>query len=425
MDIKNLVNCPCGYNHPHIDMKVEIGPGLLPKTADILNAKKFPHKILVVADKNTLTASDGLLDVLTAGGFDYTLHCYENCIEADMPRVDEIEKLAADFGGVLAVGSGSIGDICRLASFRAKKEFAIFATAPSMDGFAASAAPITINNFKETIPCHAPSVIIGDTDILAKSPAELKSAGFGDIIAKYIALADWKIAYLVAQEDYCDNIAQMVSDVLEKTMALADEVVLEDKAAAGAIMEALVLSGICITLANNTRPVSAAEHLLSHYWEMKKLERGEPMPFHGAKVGVGTLLIAKLYHDIADGKLGKPVFGKDDVDWEAIYTAYGPGFRADLDRLNNPPTTDLTSIAVLQKHWDDICRIIKEEIPPYDELLALMKAARAITTIDGIQVDRQLAIDSLEFHPFMRNRIHLTRLLPMLGFRPDYGLYIE
>jgi len=289
-----------------------------------------------------------------------------------------------------------------------------------MDGFASSAAPITYNNFKETVLCHAPSVIIGDSDILAKAPAALKSAGFGDIIAKYIALADWKIAALTAQEYYCPSVYKLVKDVLEKTMSLADKVTDEDPEAAAAIMEALVLSGICMVLANNTRPASAAEHLVSHYWEIKKLERGEPVPFHGAKVGVGTLLIARLYHDIASGKLGEPSYGEDAVNWDAVYRVYGPGFRKEIDRMNNPSIMEKTSVEILQKHWPEMVRIIHEEIPAYDELLKLMKAAGAVTSIEDIDVDRQLALDALEFHPYMRYRVNLTRLLPMLGIKPDY-----
>ncbi|MCL2014980.1 MAG: sn-glycerol-1-phosphate dehydrogenase [Defluviitaleaceae bacterium] len=418
----NIDNCTCGYEHPHIDMIVKIGRGLLPQTAEIL--KDFPHKILVVADKNTLAASEGLLAVLEKGGFSYKLQCYDNFTEADIKHVKEIETLSADLDGILAVGSGSIGDICRLASFNAKKAFAIFATAPSMDGFASSTAPITIDGFKESLLCHAPSVIIGDTDILAKAPAELKSAGFGDIMAKYVALADWKMATLVAKEYFCPKVADMVADVLKKTAALADKVTEESPEAAAALMEALVLSGLCMTLANNTRPASASEHLIAHYWEMKKLEHGEPMPFHGTKVGVATLMVTKLYHDIIDGRYGEPTFGTDNVDWEKVYKIYGPLFKPELDKVNNPSIMENTSAEILKQHWQDICKIMREELPTYDHLLNLMNKAKAVTSIEGIQVSKQLALDALEIHPYMRYRVNLTRLLPILGINPDWERYL-
>ena len=423
MEIKNITDCPCGQKHPTVNIKVEIGRGLLPKTTEIL--KDFPKKILVVADKNTLAASEGILDVLKAGGFDYGLHCYDNCTEADIEMVKEMEKIAASYDGVLAVGTGSIGDICRLAAFNTKKEFAIFATAPSMDGFASFAAPITFNNLKETVPCAVPSIIIGDTDILAKSPNELKSAGFGDVIAKYVALVEWKIAALLIQEHFCPTVHGMVNDVLKKTMALADDVTREDPEAAGALMEALVLSGACMTIADSTRPASAAEHIISHYLEMRILQSGGPMPFHGTKVGVGTVLITHLYHDIADGKLGQPDFGEDRVDWDAVYKHFGPAMKGKIDEINSASSISEVSPEVLKKHWPEVCRLIKEELPSYEEIVDLMKRANAVIDISGLGLDRQLGLDALEFHPYVNKKLTITRMLPMLGLKPDWDVQID
>ena len=420
LDIIDLKNCPCGYDHPEINMKVEIGQGLLLKSAEIL--KDFPKNILVVADKNTIKASEGLLEVLSSGGFTYQLHCYDDCTEANITNVKEIEQLSAPHDGILAVGSGSIGDICRMASFNAKKDFAIFATAPSMDGYASNASPIIFGNFKETVQCHGPSVIIGDTDILAKAPAFLKSSGFSDVIAKYVALADWKIAALVASEYYCPNVAKMVKDALEKTMSLADNVTNEDPETAKAVMEALVMSGICMILADSTRPASAAEHLIAHYFEIKKLERKERMPFHGEKVGVGTLMIAKLYHDIVGRS---PTFGKDNVDWDEVYKAYGSNFKEEVDRFNNPSIMDKVDIEIVKENWQKICEIIKQDLPTYEELLKLMNRAKALTTLESIEVDKELAHDGAKYHPYMRYRINLTRLIPTLGLDIDYHALVK
>ena len=91
--IDGLKNCRCGKEHT-VDIKaVEIGRGLKNKTADILTQNNFPQKILVVADKNTLKASDGILEILAQGGFGVKLKLYENLhvadIEVDRQLVDE------------------------------------------------------------------------------------------------------------------------------------------------------------------------------------------------------------------------------------------------------------------------------------------------------------------------------------------------
>jgi len=389
-------------------MRVDIGPGL--NVSEIL--KDFPKKFLIVGDKNTLAAANLQLDK--------DIHCYENCTEANIKQVDALEILLKNYDGVLAVGSGSICDICRLASFNAKKEFAVFATAPSMDGYASGSAPIIFGNFKKSVPAHAPSVIIGDTDILSAAPEPLKAAGFGDIIAKYVALVDWQIADLISdnpEEAYDLEAAALVKAALEKSIA--------NPSSSQAMMEALVQSGIAMAMVKHTRPASGAEHLLAHFWEIKKIEKGEPVAFHGAKAGVGTLMITQLYHNIAAGKYGEPNFQEDAPNWEAIYKVYGEAFKNDLESVNKPSILETTSFETLKRKWPEIVRLIQKELPSYEKFLNLMQQAKCITKIEGIDIDRQLALDAIKFHPYMRHRINLTRLIPMLGFRPNYEEIVD
>lgn len=53
---------------------------------------------------------------------------------------------------VVAVGTGSINDMCRFFSFQMGVPYAIVATAAPMDGFASSGAALIINSMKTTIP---------------------------------------------------------------------------------------------------------------------------------------------------------------------------------------------------------------------------------------------------------------------------------
>ena len=73
-----------------------------------------------------------------------------------------------------------------------------------MDGFASYSSPLVENGFKASYPAKSPEVVIGDTKILANAPNELKSAGFGDMISKYVALIDWQVSTLITGELYCE-----------------------------------------------------------------------------------------------------------------------------------------------------------------------------------------------------------------------------
>jgi len=394
-------------------MAVEIAPGLLARTAEILSANAFPRALLVVADKNTLRASEGILDILAAGGFQCTLQLYDDLRVADMHDVETLIHLSEPAGGLLSVGSGSLNDICRLAAFRAGKAFAIFATAPSMDGFASDSAPITEHNFKTSIPCRAPCVIIGDTEILAAAPSILKSAGFGDMLAKYVALADWRIAQLTIGEYYCPRVAAITETALARVVSMAHRVTANDPETAGAIMEALVMTGLAMTLAGCVRPASGCEHMISHFWEIKKLERGELSDFHGRKVGVATLMAAGLYHNLISHE--RVTFHEDSTDWDAVHAAYGPNFTKDIQSCNNPAVTDETSPERLRDGWPELRQIVRNTLPPYDALLALLQAAGAPATPAEIAVPPDLAAAGLAFHPYMRHRMTLSRLRAMMA----------
>jgi len=411
--IDSLKDCPCGKKHT-IDIKaLEIGSGLVHKAGEILEANGFPKKILLVADKNTLRASEGILESLEKVGYTWTLKLYDDLRVAEMDQVELLQKMEKEVDGVLSVGSGSLNDICRLSAFREDKPFAIFATAPSMDGFASDSAPITHNNFKVTYPARQPRIIIADTKILAHAPAYLKSAGFGDIIGKLIALVDWKVSLLTTGEYYCANVAAITERALDRMISLADKVTCEDEETAGAIMEALVLTGVAMQLAGTVRPASGDEHVLSHCWEVMKLSQGKPSDFHGKKVGVATILINDVYHRLAEHETIEAI--EDKPDWDAVYSFYGDAFHDEIASRNNPTCTTRTTPAKLQECWPEIRRMVLEELPTQEELLDLMHKAGAATTVEEIDVDAKLHEGCFKYHPFMRDRITLFRYIPMIG----------
>ena len=418
MDLKKILhsleNCPCGKQHTFVTERVEIESGLTAKVGKILCEENFPKKVLVVSDDNALNAADGVLESLTDAGFELKKLVYSNMMYAKIEQVREVEALTADVDGIISVGTGSINDICRVASYRTGKKFCIFATAPSMDGFASDTAPIIENNFKNSFFVEQPSVILADTKILAKAPLELKAAGFGDMVAKYIGIADWQIANLLIDEYYCPAVADITMQGVQKVVDLADKVSGEDEAAAGSIMEGLILSGLGMKLAKSSRPASGAEHVVSHYLECYKLARGIWPEFHGKKVGVATVLINRIYHNIADRVEDvDPVV--DTPDWDDIKAAFDETQIPELMKLNNPSIMDKVDPARLKAIWPEVRRIIKEVLPSDEALMKMMKAAGAATEPEDVHVSPELLEKALKYHPYMRYRILLTRLLPCLG----------
>ncbi|MBO5270029.1 MAG: iron-containing alcohol dehydrogenase [Clostridia bacterium] len=412
--LKSLENCPCGRPHNIVTEVVEIGHGVTERTGEILDKANFPKNVLLVADEITLGVSAGILESLAAAGFHVKKLIYENMKYARIEQVNEVKALLSDVDGLISVGTGSLNDICRVAAFDCKKKFCIFATAPSMDGFASDTAPILENNFKSSFKAEQPHVILADTRILAASPAELKSSGFGDMMAKYIGIVDWKISNILTGEYYCDKIADLTLLATNKCFDMADQITAESEEAAGAVMEALVLSGLAMKLAGCSRPASGAEHVVSHYLECYKVVRGIWPEFHGKKVGVATVLITKAYRKIAETfESVDPV--KDPFDLEEVLRHYDPQLKNDIVKLNTPTITETIDPALLKEKWGEIREVIFKYLPEVDVLLEKMHQAGAATTMEEVHVSDELLTEALRYHAYMRYRVLLTRLLPMLG----------
>ena len=414
-DIMNIIKdfrygCPCGMEHTTTIKDVRIGSGLVANVGEILKENNFSKNILLVADKNTLKASEGIEKSLEGFNVEYKL--YDNIRVAEMFHVEEIEALISGRDiSVLSVGSGSVNDPCRLACARQNKLLCIFATAPSMDGFASYSSPIVDNYFKASYDAKSPEVIIADTKILAAAPAHLKSSGFGDMIAKYIGICDWEISNILSGEYYCERISEYVRKTVDELLLMADTVTVNNEKTAGAIFEQLLKTGIFMSFTKNSRPASGSEHIIAHLMECLELPHGVIPNFHGEDVGVATLKMLKLYKEMA--KLDKITAKRESVDWEDVYKVYGD-MAEDVRKLNTPTTvTDAVDPRDLENKWGKIREIIGK-LPDYDRVYDAMKRAGCKTTLEEIEKSKEFYNKCVKYSPYMRRRITLLRLKDMI-----------
>ena len=407
--IDSFRDCGCGMDHRCGIHDIRIGSGLVTQVGEILRENGFPRRLLLIGDRDTLAAAAGIEESLT--GFEVTRHCYDTLRVATMDDVRLVEDYLDRVDAVVAVGTGSIHDPSRLACARRNKPLCLFATAPSMDGFASYNAPIVDGGFKTTHAAKCPEVIIADTKILAAAPKALKSAGFGDMISKYIALIDWQVSHLVTGEAYCPRVAELTRTAVDRLMTMAGRVTLEDEETAAAVLESLLMTGIAMSFTRTSRPGSGTEHILAHYWECIELLEGKIPNFHGEDVGVATLLTLREYEDLASRET---VTAHPEVnDWDAVYRAYGP-LAGDVRKLNTPDTiTDGIDPRVIEEKWPEI-RAIVRSVPDYDACYRAMKAAGCKTTIAEIGKNPAFVAESLLYHPYMRRRLSLRRLARMV-----------
>ncbi len=295
-------DCSCGKSHYFAINDMSIGKNAV---NDIVNiAKPFKNgKILVVFDNNTYkVAGKKVVDLLKQNDFnvkELLFDCGTDILIPDEKTLGRIvQEQDLDVSLMIAVGSGVINDSVKFVTSRTKLPYIVVATAPSMDGYVSDGAPIISCGYKHSPLAHLAYGIIGDTNILETAPFDLIQAGFGDVVGKITAIADWDLA-VKANGDYrCDTCVTLVQKALDKCFSTAGGIKEKNGTSLQNLFEALTLTGVAMALVNISRPASGAEHMLSHYWEMDFIARGLNPNHHGIQVGVATVVIARYFEEL-------------------------------------------------------------------------------------------------------------------------------
>jgi len=430
--INKDIKCSCGRIH-----RCNIGDIIIKKgaTSQIVTLLHKYHSVkpLVVCDQNTYEiAGKSVEDLLDRNSFEYEMFIFPSKTpSADMEACLLLERnLASDVDLIIAVGSGTINDVCRYVSFKKELPYFIFGTAPSMDGFASDVSPLIVDNLKTTYSAHVPTAIIGDIDILKDAPLNMIAAGAGDIFGKYTCLCDWKLSNIVTNEYYCEEIAELVAHSIEVVVESCKKIDSDREAAVESIMEGLILSGIAMAYAGNSRPASGSEHHLSHYWEMMFLFDNKKPIFHGTKVGIGTIVVLKLYEEF---KKIKPDFEKafkscegfDREKWNqdmlAYYRQAAGGVLELEDKIHkNSEENVKTRLNIVKDKWEEILKLI-ESLPSAEYVTKLLEDISAPTLPSQIGVSddeiRRAVICAKE----LRNRYGLLQMLYDFGLIEEYS----
>ena len=313
------MDCTCVQKHHSIPTEViEVSDHAIEKTAEIL---KDYRRIFMVADENTYeVAGRRVEEILKASGqLSHTLILPSPAL----PNAESVGKVLMEAGRdrevydinawslnpdyILAVGSGSINDTCRMVSYRLGIPYGVAGTAPSMDGYASVVAPLLNGRKKIVYNCSIARHIIIDLSVNCQAPYPLLLSGVGDMIGKYVAILDWEISRDRNGEYYCEQIADMVLKATSQCIDASGKLESRDPEAIRSTSEGLILSGECIAFCGSSRPASGTEHMIGQTWEVMDVEEGKVPNLHGIEVGEGTFtaieIFRKLHQETKDGHI--------------------------------------------------------------------------------------------------------------------------
>lgn len=415
--------CICGRQHTLVTDTVYIGDNASAAMKDYL-AAHLSGRGVIIADENTYPCAGRALAEALSGM--ETLIVPGNAHATEIVCADVEDRLNAMETApayLIACGSGSLHDITRYVACGRGIPFVSYPTAASVDGFVSGVAAMTIRGTKITYPSAAPAALFADPAVFSAAPERLTASGVGDLLGKYICLADWRISHVLTGEYICPALEELEYSVLAAVKEAAD--VLESSGGSPAcrkdytcrVMEGLVLSGLAIQLAGNSRPASGSEHHLSHFWEMGRITKEVPA-LHGEQVGIAALLMLKRYKEERTAFAKPFVYAPEKVFSRELLSPVYRELLDDIMKENLPDGTyDSSSLAkipadALTVHADEVRKII-DALPSHDELYALMKRCGCKTALSeiGLPDDAAFLETTCRFAPYVRCRLTFLKLL--------------
>jgi glycerol-1-phosphate dehydrogenase [NAD(P)+] len=289
--------------------EVVVGTGTLAQVAEVAGRRFGGRPLVVIADAITWrVAGEQVQRRLEAAGL-ATEAPYrfppDTFVLADYTSIERLRDALAGHDAVpVAVGSGSLNDIVKRAAHETGRPYLVVATAASMDGYTAFGAAITRDGYKQTMTCPAPRAVVADLEVLAGAPPDMTASGYGDLLGKVTAGADWLVADALGVEPVDPRAWELAQGPLREAIGRPRELAGGDRDALGRLVEGLVLSGLAMQAHASSRPASGAEHQFSHLWEMEGLGHDRRPPLsHGFKVGLGTVAVAALYERVLERDL--------------------------------------------------------------------------------------------------------------------------
>ncbi|MEO1469701.1 MAG: iron-containing alcohol dehydrogenase, partial [Pseudomonadota bacterium] len=294
--------------------------------ADLVARLGIEGAVAVVADGDTWDAMGARVARALAG------RDVREVVLAGHPHAEiaAAEALAGRLEGaahVIAVGSGTINDLCKFVTARDGRSCSVFATAASMDGYTSSTASMTLpSGLKVSLPAHAPVAAWFDLGVIAAAPPRMAAAGFGDCLCSSVARIDWWMSHRLNGSFFMEEPYLIAADNDAEMTARAAAVGRGEVAAIGYLIRSLVLSGLGVALTKVSNHGSMGEHQISHYIDCFARER-HPGTLHGQQVGVASLTMARVQEAILS-RDAPPTLGPTPIDQADMARRMGPEIAA-------------------------------------------------------------------------------------------------
>lgn len=391
--------------------------------ADMVAPLKLGKRLAVVSDVNTHEALGkrvakhlkplGMIEEIVLPGN----------LECDEPTIAMVQDKTRHCDAIVAVGSGALSDTCKYATFKDGRKYATFGTAASMNGYAASTASVTLSSgYKTSLPAHAPRGIFLDLKVSASSPHWLSAAGLGDSLCRPTAQVDWWASHRLFGTFYSGVPYTLIADDEPRMIEAAAGIARHDIAANGHLHRVLTLCGLGVCFTGISHHGSMGEHQVSHWIDMFA-GPAHPGTTHGQQVGVASLAIARLHHELL--ALDRPPLIKATHIVEAEFIErYGPEIGRMCYAEAKKKSFDRAGAEAFNKKlaamWDELRDELRPMLMDPVQMKATLASAGGPTTATELRLPRKVWRDSMKYARDVRNRWSFLDLADDAGLLDDF-----
>lgn len=386
--------------------------------ADLVARLGFAGRLAVVSDQNTHDVMAARVESALAkiGTVDSVVLDHPHADEANIAHLRDRLRHA---DAVVAVGSGTINDLCKYVTSLDGRGYCVFGTAPSMNGYTSTTASITLaSGLKTSRPAHAPKGVFIDLAVNAAAPTYLIAAGFGDCLCRSVAQVDCWLSSRLLGTKY-SNLPFLIeipdeTELMRRAPALAKG----DLEAVGYLHRVLTLCGFGVSFTGTTNHGSMGEHQISHYIDCFAGSR-HPGTLHGQQVGVASLSMARLQGQILAADK-PPVVSPTRIDDADLRRRVGDEVAAICRAELAHKALDAAGAEALNAKLEALWPTLRAELLRFTLPVATMHDALAAsggpTTAAGLHLDGDF------YREAVRHAREIRRRYSMLDLAADAGL---
>jgi glycerol-1-phosphate dehydrogenase [NAD(P)+] len=414
--------CKCGKHHTVPTRTMLYEEQAIEKLPKVLSECTSGRQVILIADERTYPlAGIKAQEALRQGDWET-----QTLIVADSdhgpPVCDDVtfEKLKRELREadiMLAVGSGVINDLTKWLAFDSELPYAVLATAASMNGYTAANVAPTLDGVKSIIYAAAPVACLAVPSLIENAPFEMTASGLGDVIAKPISTADWIMNHFLFDEYFCAECTELINALEPYYFDHPEKVRDRNPEAVGALYQALLNSGIAMTMVGSSAPASGGEHMLSHTLDMMASLDTIPHDLHGRQVGVGTIFAAALYEKIFQIDAPACVAMPGEIDREFWGKLAEPVARQYALKQTH---LVLMREKILQPSiWKSLLEKIRDKVRTPGELKNCLRLAGAAYRYEDIRCTRTRVRQAVVHMHEIRKRCTVVDLAWMVGVLPN------